>query len=85
MPRSRAFDRVQYGKQFRLLIERKLPVAIVRVPVYPYMGNFERNGWCGVFLIVFATNNDKQYGVLSPVLFCVIIDDMLLALSNEGV
>jgi hypothetical protein len=30
---SKAFDRVQYGKLFRLLIKRKLPVVIVRVLV----------------------------------------------------
>ena len=32
-----------------------------------------------------ATNGVKQGGVLSPVLFCVYIDDMLLALSKVGV
>ena len=46
---SKAFDRVQYSKLFRLLIKRKLPVVIIRVLVNLYMGNFVRVGWCGVF------------------------------------
>jgi len=32
-----------------------------------------------------AVNGVKQGGVLSPVLYCVYIDDLLLALSNSGV
>jgi len=32
-----------------------------------------------------AINGIKQGGVLSPVLYCVYIDDLLLALSNYGV
>ena len=38
--------------------------------------------WCGVFL---ATNGVKQGGVLSPVLFCVYIDGLLVALSRSNV
>jgi hypothetical protein len=50
------------------------------------MGNFVRVGWCGDFSDYFlATNGFKQGGMLSPVLFCAYIDDMLLALSKAGV
>jgi hypothetical protein len=50
------------------------------------VGNSVRIGWRGVFSDYFlATNGVKQGGVLSPVLFCVYIDDMLLALKKEGV
>jgi hypothetical protein len=50
------------------------------------MGNFVRVGRGGVFVIIFGYNNGvKQGGLLSPVLFCVYIDDMLLTLSKAGV
>jgi Reverse transcriptase (RNA-dependent DNA polymerase) len=50
------------------------------------MGSFVCFGWCGVFSDYFwATNGVKLGGVLSPVLFCVFIDDMLLALSKASV
>jgi hypothetical protein len=83
---TKAFDRVHYSKLFGLLIKRKLPPVIIRVIANFYLGNFVRIGWRGVFSDYFlATNGVKQGGVLSPVLFCVYIDDMLLALSKVGV
>jgi len=42
--------------------------------------------WCGFFSEYFlATNGVKQGGVLSPVLFCVYLDVLLVALSKAGV
>ena len=34
---------------------------------------------------LFAVNGVKQCGVSSPVLFCLYIDDLFLALSKSGV
>jgi len=50
--------------------------------------NFVRVSWCGLFPEYFlAMNGVKQGGVLSPVLFCVYIDDLslLVRLSNANV
>ena len=45
-----------------------------------------RVSWCGVASDYFlAKNGVKQGGVLSPVLFCLHIDDMLISLSGANV
>jgi len=81
-----AFDRVNYCKLFRLLLKRDLPACIVRVFICFYTNNFARVSWCGLFSEYFlATNGVKQGGVLSPVLFCVYIGDLLVLLSNANI
>ena len=83
---TKAFDRLHYCKLFRLLIKRKLPAHIIRLLINIYTNNFVRVAWHGVMSVYFlAVNGVKQGGVLSPVLFCLYIDDLLLALSKSGV
>ena len=83
---SKAFDRVHYCKLFRLLIKRGLPPCIVRVLVSLYTANQVRVLWAGLASDYFtAQNGVKQGGVLSPVLFCIYIDDLLIKLSLLGV
>ena len=51
-----------------------------------YANNYVRVAWRGVMSNYFlASNGVKQGGVLSPVLFCLYIDDLLLTLSQSGV
>ena len=73
---SKAFDRVRYCKLFRILICRNIPACIVRILIQTYTGQQARVLWVGVF---------KQGGVLSHVLFCVNIDELLVKLSAAGV
>jgi len=83
---TKAFDRVNYSKLFRLLIRRNLPLLLVRIMLNFYISNFVRVSWCGYFSEYFlATNGVKQGGVLSPVLFCVYLDELLHALSEAKV
>ena len=83
---SKAFDRVQYCKLFKMLIKRNLPAFIIRVLINFYMCNFVRISWCGVVSDYFcAINGVKQGGVLSPVLFCLYIDELLLRLTRAGI
>ena len=71
---------------FRLLIRRNLPSLLVRIMLNFYISNFVRVSWCGYFSEYFlATNGVKQGGVLSPVLFCVYLDELLHALSEAKV
>jgi Reverse transcriptase (RNA-dependent DNA polymerase)/Endonuclease/Exonuclease/phosphatase family len=83
---TKAFDKIHYCKLFKLLIKRELPAHIVRVLVNLYTHNLVRVSWCGLLSEYFlAANGVKQGAVLSPVLFCVYIDDLLLLLSKAGV
>jgi len=51
-----------------------------------YINNFVRVSWCGYFSEYFlATNGVKQGGVLSPILFCVYLDELLIGLSKAGI
>jgi len=51
-----------------------------------YISNFVRVSWYGYFSEYFlATNGVKQGEVLSPVLFCVYLNELLPALSAANV
>lgn len=83
---TKAFDRVQYCSLIKLLITSKLPGIIIRALVGLYIHNIGRVSWCGFLSEYFsAVNGVKQGMVLSPVLFCVDIDDLLILLSKAGV
>jgi len=82
---TKAFDRVNFCKLFRLLVERGLPACIVRTLINMYTGNNIRISWAGITSDYFsALNGVKQGGVISPVLFCIYIDNLLLSLSSSG-
>jgi len=75
---------VNYRKLFRLLIKRDLPACIIRVLINMYTDHLIRISWAGVMSdYLNALNCVKQGGVISPILFCVYIDDLLVSLSQE--
>jgi hypothetical protein len=83
---SKAFDRVHYCKLFRLLVKRGLPPCIVRILINLYTVNQVRVLWAALASDYFsALNGVKQGGVISPILFCIYIDDLLTRLSSSGV
>ena len=82
---SKAFDRLHYCKLFKLLIKRELPGSILRVLINTYTNSVVRVAWGGVTSDYFSVvNGVKQGAVLSPVLFCVYIDNLLTLLSKAG-
>jgi len=82
---TKAFDRVNFCKLFRLLVNRGLPACILRTLINMYTGNIIRISWAGITSDYFsACNGVKQGGVISPVLFCVYIDNLLTSLSSSG-
>jgi len=81
---TKAFDRVKCCKLFRLLIDRSLLAGIIRLLLNVYTSNFVRVAWCDVLSDYFvAINGVKQGGVLSPVLFCIYLDNLLERLSRS--
>lgn len=83
---SKAFDRVEYGKLFQLLLDRNLPSPILRLLLNMYTDQQVRVLWNGVFSLPFSVlNGVKQGAIISPILFCVYLDVLLEKLRDAGV
>ena len=83
---SRAFDRVNYVKLFKLLMKRNLCPIITRFLTNLYTTQVMRTKWGNVVSeLVTVTNGVKQGGVMSPILFIVYMDELLQYLSSSGV
>ena len=81
---SKAFDRVEYTKLFGQLIQRKLCPCVIRLLIFMYTNQYLCTRWNSVLSSAFECNNGvKQGGVLSPILFCVYMDDLLYRLSDS--
>ena len=80
---SKAFDRIEYCKLFRMLMKRQLPFVVLRFLMNMYVKSSARIKWDDIFSGVFNISNGvKQGGVLSPFLFCIYIDDLLSSISE---
>jgi len=74
--------RIRYCKLFRLLIDRGLRSCIIRVLICLYTGHMVRVAWNGMQSKYFsAVNGVKQGGVLSPILYLLYTDGLLVKLS----
>ena len=83
---TKAFDRIRYCKLFRLLSDRGIPPCIIRILLGFYTHNLVRVVWNGILSDYFlAVNGVKQGGVLSPIVFSVYIDGLLVRLTNSNV
>ena len=82
---SKAFDRVHYGKLFNLLRARKLPAIVIRLLLDMYTRQRMRSSWNGTTSDHFRLSNGvKQGGILSPILFCVYVDELLNRINSSG-
>ena len=82
---SKAFDRVDFCKLFRLLIERNVDPIIVRLLINMYTNQKNRVKYNQSYSDVFNISNGvKQGGVLSPTLFCIYMDNLLKNLGESG-
>jgi hypothetical protein len=84
---SKAFDMVNYNKLFEILLRRNIDPLYTRCLVNMYCNQRLQVKWDDTLSPFFkATNGVKQGGVLSPLLFCVYVDELLCQLrqSNLG-
>ena len=71
---TKAFDRVNYVKLYKLLVDRMLPSVSGRSLLNMYTSHVCRVSWNGVCSVPDSVlNGVKQCGVISPVLFFVFI------------
>ena len=83
---STAFDRVNYCKLFRALLDRDMSSIVIRLLLYMYTKQSLRVKWGEALSDSFTVKNGvKQGGVLSPLLFAVYTDGLLDRLGDTGV
>jgi hypothetical protein len=83
---SKAFDRVNYCSLFKELIKRKLPYPVLRILLDIYKNQVMGVKWNNTTSDYFSVSNGvRQGGVLSPILFCIYIDEMLEILKSKRI
>ena len=83
---SKAFDRVDYIKLFEKLMRKGMCPLTVRLLLNMYIKQKLQVKWNNHKSSKFSvTNGVRQGGVLSPFLFSVYMDELLVTLKNNGV
>ena len=83
---SKAFDFVQHSVLFQKLLERGLPTVVVRFLFRWYSQQKLKVCWGNTHSSVFGVSSGvRQGGVLSPILFSIYLDTLLLALKESRI
>ena len=83
---SKAFDKVSHNGMFIKLIERGVPLCFLNLLIY-WMSNLSsRCRWHSTQSDPFSVSSGvKQGGILSPNLFTMYVDDLLIHLRGSGI
>ena len=81
-----AFDKCRFDILFEKLLERKLPPVVLRVLLFVYQEQYAWVKWGNEKSRMFKIQNGTRQGsVLSPSLFSVYMDSLLVRLRKSGV
>ena len=82
---KKAFDRVNHAKLFKKLLDRSVPVYIVKFIAYWYINQELFVKWGAAVSVCFrVTNGIRQGGLLSPFLFNVYVDQLSIRLNESS-
>ena len=83
---TKAFDRIDFCKLFREMIIRKIPPLVIRLIMEMYEKQSMAVRWNNEYSDSFGVSNGvKQGGVLSPILVCIYIDNLLMSLKKNDI
>ena len=83
---TKAFDRINYCKLFKILLDRNVSPLICRLLLNMYTNQKLRVKWANAYSSEFSVSNGvKQGGVISPLLFCVYMDGLITELLSSNV
>ena len=83
---SKAFDRVHWGRLFKILIERKVPFLFIRLLLDSYLRQLTCVAWgLSKSRYVSLSNGVKQGGVLSSIIYTLHIDKLLIRLKHAHI
>ena len=83
---TKAFDKCQFDILFKKLVARKVPAVVVRALIYVYEEQHAWVKWGKARSRSFGiTNGTRQGSVLSPALFSIYMNDLIVKLRKSGV
>ena len=83
---SKAFDCVKFDKLFNLLLQRNIPGLVVRLLLDSYTRQCMYIKWNDILSEpISVLNGVKQGGILSPILFSIYYDELLLKLQDLNI
>ena len=79
---TKTFDIIDVCKLFREMIKRKIPPLVISFIMEMYEKQSMAVRWKNEYSDSFGVSNGETRGILSPILFCRYIDNLLISLKK---